>query len=104
MICHEQRYLKDFPGDSVGKNPPANPGDMSSIPGSGRSPVEGHGISLQYSCLENSIDRGARWVIVHGIAKSWTELRYQTTTKIKNKTKQNKKKTQKHLKGRENTE
>ena len=59
---------------------------MSSIPGSGRSPGEGHGIPLQYSCLENSIDRGAWWVIVHGIAKSWTELRYQTTTKIKKQT------------------
>ena len=93
MICHEQRYLKDFPGDSAGKNPPANAGDMSSIPGSGRSPGEGHGISLQYSCLENSIDRGAWWVIVHGIAKSWTELRYQTTTKIKKQQQQQQQKT-----------
>ena len=74
MICHEQRYLKDFPGDSVGKNPPANAGDMSSIPGSGRSPGEGHGISLQYSCLENSIDRGARWVIVHNKHCFWLNL------------------------------
>ena len=66
----------------TGKESACNVGDPGSITRSGRSPGEGHGISLQYSCLENSIDRGAWWVIVHGIAKSWTELRYQTTTKI----------------------
>ena len=48
------------------KNPPANAGDMSSIPGSGRSPEGGHGNPLQYSCLENSMDRGAWWATVHG--------------------------------------
>ena len=67
------------------KIPPANTGaagDVGLIPGSGRFLGEENGNALQYSCLENSIDRGAWWVIVHGIAKSWTELRYQTTTKI----------------------
>ena len=47
-------------------------GDAGLIPGSGRSPVGGHGNPLQYSCLENSMDRGARWAIVHGFSKSWT--------------------------------
>ena len=51
------------------KNLPANAGDirdMGSIPGLGRSPGEGHGNPLQYSCLENPMDRGAWWVTVHG--------------------------------------
>ena len=51
-----------FPGDSVVKNPPANAGDMGSIPGLGRSPREGNGNPLQYSCLGNPMDRGARWL------------------------------------------
>ena len=51
------------------KNPPDNAGDMidvGSIPELGRSPGEGHGNPLQYSCLENSMDRGAWWATVHG--------------------------------------
>ena len=62
-----------FPGDSVVKNLPANAGatgDLGSIPGSGRSPGEGNGNPLQYACLENPMDRGACWAIVHGVAKS----------------------------------
>ena len=54
----------------VVKNPPANAGDigdMSSIPGSGRSPGGVHGNSLQYSCLENPMDRGAWWATVHSL-------------------------------------
>ena len=57
----------------VVKNLLANAGearDAFSIPGSGRSPGEGHGNSLQYSCLENPMDRGAQWGTVHGVAKS----------------------------------
>ena len=57
------------------KNPPANAGnirEVASIPGLGRSPGGGHGNVLQYSCLENAMDRGAWWATVHGIAKSWT--------------------------------
>ena len=50
---------KDFPGGSVVKNLPANAGDTGSIPGSGRFPGKGDGNPLQYSCLENPIDRGA---------------------------------------------
>ena len=59
------------------KNLPANTGDIrdvDSIPGWGRSPREGNGNPLQYSCLENSMDREALWAIVHGIAKSQTGL------------------------------
>ena len=55
------------------KNPPASAGDMrdaGSIPGTGRSPEGGNGNLLQYSCLENPMDRGAWWATVHGVAKS----------------------------------
>ena len=58
-----------FPGGSVVKNLPANAGDMGLIPGLGRSPEEGNGNQLQYSCLGNPIDRGAWWVTVHRGAK-----------------------------------
>ena len=51
-----------------------NAGDSSSIPGSERSPGEGNGNPLHYSCLENPMDRGAWWVTVHGVAKSQTQL------------------------------
>ena len=51
------------------KNPPDDGGDMGSIPGSGRSPGEGNGNLLQFSCLGNPMDRGAWWTIVHGVAK-----------------------------------
>ena len=59
----------------VVKNPPANSGvlrDRGLIPGSGRSPEGGHGNSFQYSCLENPMDRGAWWAIVHEVAESDT--------------------------------
>ena len=62
----------------VVKNPPANAGDirdMGSIPGLGRSPGGGHGNPLQYSRLENPMDREAWWATVHGMAKSWTQLK-----------------------------
>ena len=63
-----------FPGGSVVKNPPANVGDVGSIPGLGRSPREGNGNPLQYTCLENLMDRGAWWAAVHGITKSRAQL------------------------------
>ena len=66
--------MRSFPGGSVVKNLPANAGDLSSISVSGRSPGEGNGYPLQYSCLENPKDREAWWAIVHGIAKSRTRL------------------------------
>ena len=52
------------------KDPPANAGDVGWIPGSGRSPGEGNDNPLQYSCLENPMDRGAWWATVHGVTKS----------------------------------
>ena len=59
----------DFPGGSLVKNPPANAGDVGSIPGSERSPGGGNGNPLQYSCLGNPMDRGAWWATVHGVTK-----------------------------------
>jgi len=61
--------LLGFPGSSVVKNPPANTGDAGLISGLGRCPGEGNGSPLQYSCLENPMDRGAWWVTVHGVTK-----------------------------------
>ena len=62
-----------FPGGSVVKNPPANAGatgDVGLIPGLGRSPGGGNSYPLQYSCLDNLIDRVTWWATVHGVAKS----------------------------------
>ena len=56
------------------KNLPANAGDRGSIPDPGRSPGEGNGNPLQYSCLEKSMDREAWQAAVYGVAKSWTRL------------------------------
>ena len=60
---------KGFPGGSDGKESTCNSGDLGSIPGSGRFPGEGDGNPLQYSLLENPMDRGAWQVAVHGVAK-----------------------------------
>ena len=60
------------------KNSPANVGDIrdqASNPGLERSPGEGHGNPLQYSCLENPMDREARQAMVHSVAKGWTQLK-----------------------------
>ena len=57
-----------FPGGSVVKNLPANAGDLSLIPGSGRSPREGNGNPLQCSCLENPVDKRALWATSHGVS------------------------------------
>ena len=70
----------DFPGGSVVKNLPAKARDMGSIPGSGRSPGEGNGNPLQYSCLGNPMDRGAWPATVHGGHKSQTQLSNYTIT------------------------
>ena len=67
MYVHKD--LIGFPGGSVVKNPPANAGAVGSISGSGRSPGEGNGNPLQYSCLGNPMDRGAWQATVHGITK-----------------------------------
>ena len=70
--------MEDFLGGSDGKESAYNEGaagEMGSITESGRSPGGGHGNPLQYSCLENPMDRGAWRATVHGVAKSWTRLR-----------------------------
>ena len=64
-----------MPGGSDGKASTYNETDPGSIPGSGRSPGEGNGNPLQYSCLENPRDGGAWWAAVYGVAKSWTRLK-----------------------------
>ena len=63
-------YMWGFPGGSDGKESAWIAGDLGSIPGSGRSPGEGNGYPLQYSCLENPMDRGARQATVHGVPRS----------------------------------
>ena len=65
---------------SDGKASACNSGDLGSIPGSGKSPGEGNGNPLQYSCLENPMDGGAWWATVHGVAKSRTRLSNFTFT------------------------
>ena len=69
-FCHQ--YVRRASRGSCGKESVCNSVDPGSIPGSGRSPGEGSGNPLQYFCLENSMDRGAWWAIVHGVTKSWT--------------------------------
>ena len=64
----------DFPGGSDGKESACNVEDPGLIPRLGRYPGEGNGNPLQYSCLENPMDRGAWRATVHGVAKSWTRL------------------------------
>ena len=64
-------YIYIFTDGSEGEESPCNAGDLGLIPGSGRFPGEGNGNPLQYSCLENPMDRGAWWTTVHGVAKSW---------------------------------
>ena len=61
--------LTGFPGGTVVKNPPANAGDTDSTPGLERSPGEGNGNPLHYSCLESPMDRGAWWAVVHGVRR-----------------------------------
>ena len=73
----DETYLKQlgFPGTPSGENPPANAGNIREvglIPGWERSPGRGHGNPLQYSCLENPMDRGPWSTIVQRVAKNWT--------------------------------
>ena len=73
-----------FPGGSDGKESACNVGDPGLIPGLGRSPGEGHGNPLQYSCLENPMDRGALQVTVHGVAKTQTHFVEQLNNNMNN--------------------
>ena len=70
--CKSCCHPLGFPGGSDAKESASNAGDPGSILGWGRSPGEGNGNPLQYSCLENSVDRGAWWAAVHGVTKSQT--------------------------------
>ena len=74
LISTTPSSCPDFPGGSDGKASAYNTGDPGSIPGSGRSPEEGNGNPLQYSCLENPVDGGTWQATVHGVAKSWIPL------------------------------
>ena len=65
-------HREGFPGGSDGKEPACNAEDLSSVPGLGRSPGEGNGNPLQYSCLENPRGRGTWWAAVHWVTKSRT--------------------------------
>ena len=65
-----------FLGGSAVKNPPASAGDTGSIPDPGRSPGEGNGNALKYSCLESPMGREARQAIVHGVTKSLSRCRH----------------------------
>jgi len=71
---HNLKKKEGFPGGSDGKESVRSAGDLGSIPGSGRFPGGGHGNPLQYSCLENPMDRGNSWATVHGVTKSQTQL------------------------------
>ena len=68
-------YTEGFPGGSVVKNLSANARNTSSVPGLGSSPGEGNDNPLQYSCLENPMDRGAWWAAVHRVTESDTAER-----------------------------
>ena len=76
MVDHRQvqRTWKGFHGDLDGKEFTCKAGSLGSILGTGRSRGEGNGYPLQYSCLENSMDKGAWQATVRGVAKSWTQL------------------------------
>ena len=77
-VCVCIRRCVHFPVALVVKNLPANAGDIrdvGSIPGLGRSPGEWHGNPLQYSCLENPVDKRGWWATVHGVSKSRTQLK-----------------------------
>ena len=70
MVSEQALPAEGFPGGSEVKASACNAGDLGSIPRSGRSPGEGNGDLLQYSCLENPMDGGAWWVtLVHGVAR-----------------------------------
>ena len=66
-------HVWGFPSGTVVKNAPSNAGDVGSVPRSERSPEEGNGNPLEYSCLENSMDRRAWQATVHGVTKSWMD-------------------------------
>ena len=79
FVSPSYQSLQGFPGGSVGKESAHSAGDAGLIPGSRRSPGGGHGNPLRHSCLENPRDRGAWHATVHGVAKSWTQMKHLST-------------------------
>ena len=79
LAQYQGDYNMGFPRGSEVKASACNAGDLGLNPGLGRSPGEGNGNPLQYSCLENPMDRGASWATVHRVAKSRTQLSYFTS-------------------------
>ena len=69
VICYMPCTIKGSPGGSFGQESSCNAGDLSLIPGFGRSPGKGSGNPLQYSCLGNPVDRGACRAMVHGVSR-----------------------------------
>ena len=87
QICSlsQTRFDREgFPGGSAVKNLCASAGDTGVIPGMERSPGVGNGNPLQYSCQENSKDRGAWQAAIHGVTKSWTQLSIHTHAPLTN--------------------
>ena len=78
MVCTDSIYnlsvYMGSPGSSVSEESACSAGDPGLIPGLGRSPGEGNGNPLQYSCLENPMDRGAWWAAVHGVTRVGHDL------------------------------
>ena len=73
-------YFSCFPCSSEGKESAYSVGHLGLIPGSGRSPAEGSDSPLQYSCLENPRDGGTWWAAVYGVAESWTQLKWLSSS------------------------
>ena len=78
-ICNMEVGLPRQISSKESANSAGDPGDLGSIPGSGRFPGGGHGSTLQYSCRENPMDKGAWHAIVHGVSKSQTRLKQLNT-------------------------
>ena len=77
-MIHSNEARKNKCMYMLGKESACNPGDQGLIPGSERSPGEGNGNPLQYSCLENPMDREAWWATVRGVSNSQTQLKRQS--------------------------
>ena len=82
MLFNMMYVSREPLGGSDSKGSACSAGHLGSIPVLGRSPGEGNGYPLQYSCLENPMDRGAWWAAVHGVAKSRTRLNNFTFTSL----------------------
>ena len=76
-------YVGDFPACTSGKQPPVKAGGVGLISGLGKSPGEGNGNPLQYSCLGNPVDAGAWWGTVHGVARLGHNLATETNTQYR---------------------